>query len=95
MGKSYVESCSEVHISEFDDDAVIERALEIIKEHRRAKEPEQDGHRRDAWLVMQELVEGIAKELGTPVCEHVLPLSTAGRLRTMEELKAEIARNWS
>lgn len=95
MGRSYVETCTDVHISEFDDDTVLERALEIIQEHRKEKEPAEKGRHLDAWLIQHLAIESIAKELGMPVCEDVLPSSTAGRIRTIDELKAEIARHWS
>jgi hypothetical protein len=80
---------SEVYLSEFDDDDIIERAIEIVKEHqkRRASQSKWD---RDKAMELDGDIEELAKALGamTFVGDGLPPASTAARITSMDALRA-------
>lgn len=77
---------AEVDIDEFDDDVVLEYALEVIMAH---KMRQASGRPGDSWDAIQALVERLAAVLGIT---DMAPASTAAKVQTMEQLRALCGR---
>lgn len=82
---------AEVHISEFDDDVVLEAAIQAVVTHKgRAKPTHPDQVKY--WEATDSLVERLAKVLGINTRPDLPPASTAAGVTSMEHLRALCGR---
>lgn len=73
---------AEVDISEFDDDVVLEAAIQAVMEHKGRKS---SGHRAKEWEATQAVVERLAAVLGLT---ELAPRSTAAGVTSLAHLHA-------
>ena len=89
-----VHICEDVSLDEFEDDAVLEHALEIIERHCAQREPEAGSYYYRRWAEVGKFVEKIALVLGVDMRKHELPpMSTAARIKSLDELREHMSKS--